>query len=550
MNGNCQFLKNVLVFLLCICPCFLLGEYWTAWTEYPANPVYSPLPNRAYYPNVLYDSNQFSGHGDSVFYKMWSDTPSPISLAISNDGITWSTVGAVSGLTNSRHGVVLYDANSFGDGDGYYYRIWYWNSADATSINGFRQAKSVDGLTWVLDTVCTQDPSFPLVVGPPGPSYFVNFFGPSTVIYNSNATNEPGNPMTFKYILYYIGGAAGSIPNQWDNTCLAYSSNGIDWTRYGTTPVLLPTGSVADWDGFFSTSGSVIKTQDMYHMWYSGSEPGGDNIKGIGYASSADGINWLRASTNPIFDVSDGEAWRDVRTYACSVLYDANYFGVPADNKALKMWFSGRSSLGVYSVGYATSNFLTNAAVSTVTADPLDVVANGTSSSTITVTLKATEGQPIVGSTVTLTPNQGSSIISPISGVSDANGQVFFTVTDTAIETVIFTATDTTNNVVILQQAAVSFVEGPEPPSRLTGKQKKNDFGVAFELFNLLQWKASPTPGIEGYSIYRNSIKIATVGASTFKYEDHNRKKGVSTLYSVTSFIGSNESAPINVIIK
>lgn len=544
-----HFLKNVLLLLFCASSCLLQAEYWTPWTEYPANPVYSPLPNRAYYPTVQYDKDQFSGHGVSAYYKMWSDNPNN-SLATSNDGITWNTVGTSVGLTNARHSVVLYDPDGFGDGDGYYYKIWYWNSAFSTSINGFKHAKSIDGLNWVDDITCTQDPTFPLVFGPYGSSYFYNFFGPSTVIYNKNATNEPGSPMTFRYVLYYIGGAGGNPPGQWDNTCLAYSEDGVNWTRYGTVPVLLPTGNTADWDGFFSTSASVLKTQDMYHMWYSGSPVGGDNIKGIGYASSTDGINWVRAPTNPIFYVTDGKAWRDVRTYACCVLFDADYFGVPADNKVLKMWFSGRSTAGVYSVGYATSDFLTNPTVSTVTANPLSVVANGIAASTITVTLKATEGQPIVDSTVTLTPDQGSSVITPPSGISDTNGQVLFTVTDTVIETVTYTATDTTNNVVITEQATVSFVEGPQPPASLIGVQEKNDFGVAFELFNLLEWEPSPTVGIEGYYIYRDSIKIATVDPSTFAYADHNRRAGVATLYSITSFMDGNESSPINCIVR
>ena len=214
------------------------------------------------------------------------------------------------------------------------------------------------------------------------------------------------------------------------------------------------------------------------------------------------------------------------------------------------MWFLGKSTPGVYAVGYATSNFLTNASVSTVVANPLNVVANGAAASTITVTLKATEGEPIVGSTVTLAPNQGSSFISPLSGVSDANGQVKFTVTDTVVETVTYTATDTTNNVVVTQQAIVSFLEVPTPPPSLIGKQKKNDFGVAYELYNVLRWRASTTAGVDGYNIYRAGIKIATVDASTFEYIDHNRKKGVATLYSITSFVGDNESQPINVIVK
>lgn len=543
-------LQNFLLLFICF-PWIALGQqYWTPWSEYPTNPVYSPLPNRAYYPTVQYNKNQFDGHGNAAYYKMWSDTPSPISLAISNDGVFWQMIGNVVGLTNARHSVVLYDPDCFGEGNGYYYKIWYWNSAFSTSIAGFRTAKSADGINWVQDSPCTQNPLFPLVFGPYGSSYFYNFFGPSTVFYNANATNNPSDPMSFRYVLYYIGSAAGNPPGQWDNTCLAYSIDGVDWSRYGSLPVLIPSGNSADWDGFFSTSASVIKTENKYHMWYSGSPDGGGNIKGIGYASSNDGINWTRASSNPIFYITDGKAWRNVRTYACSVLFDPDYFGSPSDNKALKMWFSGLSSTGIYSVGLATSNFMTDANVSTVNANPPIVIANGTSASVITVSLKAIEGEPIVGSTVVLSANQGSSQISPLSAITDSNGQAVFTVTDTIIEMVSYIATDITNNVEIAQQAVVSFESPPLPPIKLSGKQHKNDFGVVREYFNLLSWQPNPADKIEGYNIYRNGTKIATVSASVFSYEDHNRKKGKRTLYSVTSFIGDNESKPINVIVK
>ncbi len=98
--------------------------------------------------------------------------------------------------------------------------------------------------------------------------------------------------------------------------------------------------------------------------------------------------------------------------------------------------------------------------------------------------------------------------------------------------------------IVISSQTALS------PPENLTGQQKKNDFGLVFELFNLLKWDTSPSSGVSGYYVYRNGIKIATLDASASEYEDHNRKNGVTTLYSVTAFMGGNESAPTNVEVK
>ena len=91
-----------------------------------------------------------------------------------------------------------------------------------------------------------------------------------------------------------------------------------------------------------------------------------------------------------------------------------------------------------------------------------------------------------------------------------------------------------------------------EPPVNLRGSQEKNDFGLVFERFNLLQWEASPSvdPPVAGYFVYRDGIKIATLDSSTFEYEDHNRPKGVATLYSITAFdADGEESTPLNISI-
>jgi len=90
----------------------------------------------------------------------------------------------------------------------------------------------------------------------------------------------------------------------------------------------------------------------------------------------------------------------------------------------------------------------------------------------------------------------------------------------------------------------------PAPPTNLTGHQKKNDFGTVFEYFNLLKWEASPS-SIAGYVIYRDGKKIANLNASALGYEDHNRKKDRSFLYSVAAVdANGSESSFINVEVK
>lgn len=90
-----------------------------------------------------------------------------------------------------------------------------------------------------------------------------------------------------------------------------------------------------------------------------------------------------------------------------------------------------------------------------------------------------------------------------------------------------------------------------EPPSNLRGKQKKNDFGSQYELYNQLTWTLSPSPKIIGYFIYRDGKRIAKVKTSTYAYKDHQRKKGVTYIYAITAFNSAgSESSPVNIVIK
>lgn len=88
------------------------------------------------------------------------------------------------------------------------------------------------------------------------------------------------------------------------------------------------------------------------------------------------------------------------------------------------------------------------------------------------------------------------------------------------------------------------------PPTNLKGKQKKNNFGFEYELYNRLTWKASPSAETTGYFIYRDGDKIATVNASTLTYQDHNRPRGVSSVYSLVAFDSDgNVSSPVTVTV-
>ncbi len=95
---------------------------------------------------------------------------------------------------------------------------------------------------------------------------------------------------------------------------------------------------------------------------------------------------------------------------------------------------------------------------STVVASPTTVPADGTTTSTVTVTLKNVVGGPVPGKTVTLSAGSATGVtVTPSSGVSDASGQVVFTVKSTAPQVVTLAATDVTGDTGITQRATVDF---------------------------------------------------------------------------------------------
>ncbi len=105
-----------------------------------------------------------------------------------------------------------------------------------------------------------------------------------------------------------------------------------------------------------------------------------------------------------------------------------------------------------------------NQSVSSVVANPSMVADDGVTASTVTVTLRdhSVNGSPapMSGRTVTLSPNGGSSVIKPASSgsnVTNTSGQATFSVTDTVNESVIYTATDTTDSVILSSTASILF---------------------------------------------------------------------------------------------
>lgn len=312
----------------------------------------APGNTAAYYPSVIYDAQCFGAVPcDSVAtkYRMWySDGAGGVFLITSADGIHWGApTAAASGLFGLPHHVqVLYNTNCFGivpcDGSAPHYKIWYWNTNALYTIAAIATGQSVDGVTWTNSSSVTQSGTAPLVTGNSS-DWNYGSYGPIQLFYQPGATNSGLEPWDYRYVMYYDG--AGG---QHEVTGLAYSSDGLDWTRYSSAPVL--SYGPATWDSDDSAYGAVLKVDSNWYFWYSGGSctysVGCPVSEGIGYASSNDGKTWTKAATNPIFHISQGVSYRNQRVYTPAVVVDN--LGI------FRMYYSAVGTDGFKKIGLAT----------------------------------------------------------------------------------------------------------------------------------------------------------------------------------------------------
>jgi len=123
----------------------------------------------------------------------------------------------------------------------------------------------------------------------------------------------------------------------------AISADGIDWQKYGGNPVV-DLGKPGEWDDFYVGGPSVIfhKESGIYEMWYYGSD-GRDQR--VGYAISTDGVNWEKYGGNPVLDTGESWEWDGHLVSYPTVIFHDNLY---------RMWYQGNNYTQL-EIGYATS---------------------------------------------------------------------------------------------------------------------------------------------------------------------------------------------------
>jgi kumamolisin len=163
-----------------------------------------------------------------------------------------------------------------------------------------------------------------------------------------------------------------------------------------------------------------------------------------------------------------------------------------------------------------------------ILASPSSVPADGSSSSTITITLKDALNQPTPGKQISLSQGTGHSIITgPNPAVTDANGQIQFTATDNVSETVTYTAIDVTDgNLPVPGSAAVTFTGGstscvtsaPTPAPGFTLEPFANGFAAQNFFYSNVNWGNCPGASNPAFDTSGNVFVSDFYNGKLFKF--------------------------------
>jgi hypothetical protein len=136
--------------------------------------------------------------------------------------------------------------------------------------------------------------------------------------------------------MYYTGGA---------EIGRATSLDGINWQRDTiNNPVL--SGTLGQWDEGGVSLSRCLYADNLIHMWYTGFN---NNERQIGYATSLDGITWIKYGGNPILTKGSSGSWDGSYVQAGTVLLEGNTF---------RMWYDGSrepTPTNLWRIGVATA---------------------------------------------------------------------------------------------------------------------------------------------------------------------------------------------------
>jgi hypothetical protein len=322
---SCLFNAILIIFLLG--PTFKVSSQ-TDWTKNAGNPILVPGPSGSWDSDA---AEMGSVVFDGTMYHMWyggqDGNAFRIGHATSTNGLLWNKeinnpVLDV-GPPGSWDDVIVYVPCVILVGDTFH--MWYDGFDGIIEQTG--HATSTDGNVWI------KDPLNPVLdVGPPGSWDDMQVFPMAgSVIFKDNV-----------YHMWYGGYNGASF-----RIGYATSLDGTVWVKDMLNNPVMVNGSPGSWDSHSVIPGSVLLLDDTLRMWFSGQA--GDDRWRVGYATSSDGVLWVKDSVNnPVLDYGEEWSWDNFAVWDASVIIDSI-------DQRYKMWYTGGMIL-FGSMGYAESD--------------------------------------------------------------------------------------------------------------------------------------------------------------------------------------------------
>ena len=190
---------------------------------------------------------------------------------------------------------------------------------------------------------------------------------------------------------------------------------------------------------------------------------------------------------------------------------------------------------------------------STAAASPNSIPANGTT--TVTVNLQDTNGNPVSGKTVSLTSSRGVvDAISAASGPSSASGVVTFTVHSTSPGTAVFSATDVTDSLTVRSTAAVfvydAGAKGPQAtPNPIVFDQTATNDNLFVLMAAASEYSSDLTFFQNGPSAYPKHFWINNWSNGTNDFFKWNVALTAGALYHVYAKLSAGAAVPLQLSI-
>lgn len=179
--------------------------------------------------------------------------------------------------------------------------------------------------------------------------------GPNPLLRNSNTalaydktkagTRTIRRESATSYKMWWEAVQQDAPGGQTNYVAYATSANGIDWTKYGSNPVMVPS---LTWENLEVAPTSIVwdPVAAHYKLYFHGgnNSPG---IRKIGLATSTDGITWTKDAGNPILGPGASGAFDDLWIADCKVVRLAANDWV--------MLYRGINASNVTGIGRATS---------------------------------------------------------------------------------------------------------------------------------------------------------------------------------------------------